>query len=103
MPNTQRILRTGANLPPITSSKDKWIVHINGNKITDPDDEEYEGFEISVLLKSNAHGQRSWGWPGLDKIVLFESDEIEEEDASENWDLMLRQAEAIALALNKVT
>lgn len=47
-----------ANIPPI------WISVVKGS----PDD----GFEISVA-KSSAHGVKSWGWFGEDKILISHS------------------------------
>ena len=35
----------------------------------DPD--EMDDFELSVIRKDNKFGHDSWGWGGLDKIILF--------------------------------
>ena len=50
------------------NTKDQWSVQYKG---------EVGGFgkhyEISVIHKDNSHGRFSWGWGGMDKIILFSS------------------------------
>lgn len=38
-------------------------------------DEEF-GLEISVIKKDNEHGHESYGWGGVDKIILWTTDGV---------------------------
>jgi hypothetical protein len=41
----------------------KWIVSVQGNYSYD--------CEISLVRKDFKHGQKSWGWGGISKIIMF--------------------------------
>lgn len=43
--------------------RDEWLVQILGNPNA-------QSWEISVVRKSNKHGQESWGWFDKDKILI---------------------------------
>jgi len=55
------------------------------------------GVEISILIKSNKHSLRSYGWADENKIIIFSSDEMKIKDKEE----MVRFANIIAEALNE--
>ena len=66
----------------------------------DPEDydiPEFGDVEISVVRKNNKHGIKSYGWSGLDKIILFENDDYTKEDIK--W--CEQVAEVICDTLNK--
>ncbi len=90
--------------------KSKWIVKADittrkeleefyrgeGEDLEDYDFEDFSEVEISVVRKDNEHGQRSGGWGGMDKIILFGADDYEEEDIK--W--CKKVAEVVCDALN---
>lgn len=43
----------------------KWIVYIHGGSD--------KSSEVSVVRENNRHGQKSWGWYGDSKILIYES------------------------------
>ena len=45
-----------------------WIVFIQG-KYT-------YGCEVSLIRKNNKHGQKSWGWGSVSKIIMFSTGKI---------------------------
>ena len=61
------------------------------------DIEDFNDVEISVIRENNEHGIESYGWGGLDKIILFEDDEYTKEDIE--W--CKQVAETICEALNR--
>jgi len=70
----------------------------------DPDDYEMDDFqeiEISVVRNNNIHGLRSYGWAGVDKIILFSDESFDEEVTQETIDWCVKVAEAVAKTLNK--
>ena len=52
--------------------EDKWMIHWEGDEEVVKDEE--EEFELSVIRTDNTHGLNSWGWGGLNKIILFSHD-----------------------------
>ena len=50
---------------PVCRAQGTWLVQIKGELSPS------EPYEISVVRKDNEHGRLSWGWGGLDKIILF--------------------------------
>lgn len=60
-------------------------------------------YEISAILKSNEFGHRSWGWGGLDKVILF-SNGVGGNQLNpctpERWERALKMASAIVDSLN---
>lgn len=69
----------------------------NGEDPNDYDIEEFSEVEISVARKNNKHTIESYGWPGLDKIILFGNDDYVKKDIK--W--CEQVAKVICDALNK--
>lgn len=90
--------------------RSKWIVNSKyttrkemegfcrkaGEDPTDFEIEDYQELEISVVREDNEHDIKSYGWANEDKLVLFASLDINEEDLK--W--MEEVAATIAKALN---
>ena len=56
---------------------DVWEVLVKGEvyQNSDPDYEEgyiFDEIEVSVIKIDNEFGHRSYGWGGLDKIIMFD-------------------------------
>lgn len=62
------------------------------------DIEDFNEVEISVVREDNKHGIESYGWGGLDKIILFDDSDYYDKKEIE-W--CKQVAEAICEALNK--
>lgn len=66
---------------------------------------ERNDFEISVIKKDNKLGHESWGWSGKDKIILFDSQGINNSglDISEEYDryFMIDIANKLCEVMNK--
>lgn len=85
--------------------KSEWIVRSTCDYRRDKDDEgyaklkndfrEYE-FEIALIRKNNKLGKRSFGWAGVDKIIV--SDGLE---SFQEFEERKRQINIMANALNK--
>jgi len=56
----------------LKSKKSTWKVQVLGS-LKEGD------VEISVIKRSNKHGQQSYGWGGLDKVILCTDDLLDEE------------------------
>jgi len=80
------------------TSKDEWLaMHPSDNPEEDFDlEEDFLEVEVSVVKKHFTFGQESYGWEGLDKIVLPCEDECSEAVLKE-W---TRRAKIICDALN---
>lgn len=68
-----------------------------GENPEDYDIDEFNEVEISVVREDNEHGIKSYGWPDLDKIILFDSGDYSEKDIE--W--CERVAKAVCNTLNK--
>lgn len=93
--------------------KTKWIVQswfttreecekYCKEKDNDPDDwdiEDFQEIEISVVREDNKHGQESYGWEDMDKIVLF--DEFDHEVTQKDMDWYQKVAKVMCDALNR--
>jgi len=70
-----------------------WIVDVKGRP--------GEIFEISVLKSNNAHGKRSYGWFGEDKVYIAGSGgPCHDKVLPITWPYLLEAAEATARFLN---
>lgn len=92
-------------------NKSKWIVKskfttreedekLCKDQGADPEDYDIEDFnevEIAVLREDNKGGMKSYGWNGMNKIILFEDEIYTEEEI--NW--CKEVAETICEALNR--
>jgi hypothetical protein len=92
-------------------SRPKWIVkseyttrevyeHFCKDQGTDPEDYDIEDFnevEIAVVREDNISGMKSYGWDGLDKIILSGDDVYTKKEI--NW--CKEVAETICEALNR--
>ena len=73
----------------------KWIVDVKGEANSSP-------FEISVLREDNAHGQRSYGWFGPDKLLISHNGGPCRDPVTPLvWQLLLGVATEVAYELNK--
>lgn len=64
------------------------------------ENEEFDSFtevEISVIREDNEEGKESYGWDGMDKIILFDEGDYSEEDI--RW--CEKVAQTICDALNE--
>jgi len=70
----------------------EWIVDVKGESGD-------ACFEISVVLADNAHGIKSYGWAGKDKLIVTSStyDRI----CSFVWDMAMQTAKDLCEWLNK--
>lgn len=86
----------------ISTKKSPWKVQVLGS-LKDGD------VEISVIKKSNKHGQQSYGWGGLDKVILGTEDLVcdygltreEVEENKQIFDEIKKRASIICDAFNK--
>lgn len=92
-------------------SKPKWVVKSeyttreDNEKLcrdqgADPENYDIEDFnevEISVVREDNKTGLESYGWDGMDKIILFEDEVYTEKEI--NW--CKKVAETVCEALNR--
>lgn len=58
-------------------------------------------FEISVLKTNNKHGQKSFGWDGVDKIILFSGDWYEQSHYKVIWNTLIECANMLRDKLNE--
>jgi hypothetical protein len=78
-------------------SKSKWIVKAEYTTPGNYDIKDFNEVEIAVLREDNKGGMESYGWDGMDKIILFEDEMYTEEEM--NW--CKEVAETICEALNR--
>ena len=57
----------------------KFYIRIGDNP-KDYDIPEFHDVEISIVRKNNKHGIKSYGYGGLDKIILFENNDYTKKD-----------------------
>jgi len=69
----------------------------DGEEPEDFDIKDFNSVEVSVLRSDNELGMKSYGWGGMDKIILFGEDEYKQKDIE--W--CKQVAETICNALNK--
>jgi len=71
-----------------------WFVQVKGERCS-------EEFEITVCRKSNAHGQRSWGWIDENKLLISHNGgPCQDALIPAVWDRMIKLAEEVCAELN---
>lgn len=73
-----------------SNQKGQWIPVIHGSKT--------RGFEISIVRKTDRHGQQSWGWFGETKMLIAEGEEV----CASVWQSHLNLAKVMAKARNEM-
>ena len=71
----------------------------NGNDPEDYHIDDFSEIEISVVRKSDKHGQKSYGWGGDSKIILFDSPPSDVTQKDMDW--YEKVAAVVCEALNR--
>lgn len=82
----------------MSAKPDKWIVCAKGDQALS------HGFELSIVKRSNTHGQQSYGWPRSDeKIIILESGHFTSHDliGQPLWKAAIQVANDAARQLNE--
>lgn len=75
--------------------KSKWEVHTKGGPGT--------GFEICVIREDNAHGHKSYGWYGADKIFISDfGGPCTTKVDKRIWDKLVKVAQEVAAEFNEL-